>query len=126
MPGDSPDPLLWQLALAPFLGPVATGGLLRRLSHCATAKIDHTRKTFAQALKKNGLVPICFCDHTLLAHFPHNPNSMNCSMHHMSAPASHTMGCQRGFVCLQAVASWQINQVTTTKRAAGAYGKWKN
>jgi DNA-binding transcriptional regulator YdaS (Cro superfamily) len=28
------------------------------------------------------------------------------------------MGCQRAFVRLQAVSSWQINQVTTTKRAA--------
>ena len=50
---------------------------------------------------------------------------MNCTLHTMSAPASH-MGCPRAFVRLQAVASWQINQVTTTKRAAAAHGKWKN
>jgi hypothetical protein len=77
-------------------------------------------------LKKIALVPITSGDHTLLAHFPHKPNSMNCSMHTMSAPAIHTMDCTRAFVRLQAVSSWQINQVTTTKRAACAYGKWKN
>ena len=51
---------------------------------------------------------------------------MNCTMHTISAPASHTMGCLRAIVRLQAVASWQNNQVTTTKRAAAAHGKWKN
>ncbi|HLP02317.1 MAG TPA: hypothetical protein VK163_09845 [Opitutaceae bacterium] len=51
---------------------------------------------------------------------------MNCSMHNYAAPAIHTMDCTRAFVRLQAVSSWQINQVTTTKRAACAHGKWNN
>ena len=51
---------------------------------------------------------------------------MNCSMHNYTAPASHTMGCLRAFVRPQTVASWQINQVTTTKRDVTAHGKWKN
>ncbi len=50
---------------------------------------------------------------------------MNCSLHTMTAPAAH-QGCPRAFVRLQAVSSWQINQVTMTKRDANAYGKWKN
>ena len=51
---------------------------------------------------------------------------MNCSMHTLSAMAIH-LDCPRAFVrTQQAVGSWQINQVTTTKRAAAAHGKWKN
>ena len=47
---------------------------------------------------------------------------MNCSMHTLSATAIH-LDCPRAFVRTQAVASWQTNQVTMTKRADVAYGK---
>ncbi|MFT3830306.1 MAG: hypothetical protein QM691_11455 [Opitutaceae bacterium] len=77
-------------------------------------------------MKKNRLVPITSGEHNLLARFPHNETHMNCSMHNHTAPAIHTMDCTRAFVRLQAVSSWQINQVTTTKRAAGAHGKWQD
>jgi hypothetical protein len=45
--------------------------------------------------------------------------SMNCSMHHLSATALH-LDCPRAAVRMQAVSSWQISQVTTTKRASTA------
>ncbi|MBK8474841.1 MAG: hypothetical protein IPL39_00645 [Opitutaceae bacterium] len=44
---------------------------------------------------------------------------MNCSMHHLSATALH-LDCPRAAVRMQAVSSWQISQVTTTKRASTA------
>ena len=44
---------------------------------------------------------------------------MNCSLHHLSAKALH-LECPQAFVRMQAVSSWQINQVTTTKRADAA------
>ena len=44
---------------------------------------------------------------------------MNCSTHHLSAKALH-LECPQAFVRMQAVSSWQICQVATTKRAGTA------
>ena len=42
---------------------------------------------------------------------------MNCTLHHLSAKALH-LECQQAFVRMQAVSTWQICRVVTTKRAA--------